>query len=1052
MPGGVRLRVLLPAMLLGACTAPAVAQSTGTVAGTVLDAVSKNPLESATVSVPATGQVTLTDHRGQFLLRDVPAGERTVHVRAPGYRLASQTAQVPAGRTVSLLFRVVRPAAESEPGKLPFQVERIDAEPPVPASDPAAYLRGRVPGARVMGGSGQPGEELDILLRGPRSINAIGRSQGPLIIVDGVVTTGSLADVEGWDVASVEVVKGPAAALYGSRGGNGVVQVVTKRGGGLGGDRTRYTVRSAYGVSGLAGEIDLSDLHPYAMNTAGTRFVDRFGNEFDYDETSYALWLAGNSIWSTFQDNRWPGPRYDRLDQVYGRGDRRSDYLSVRGASGATRFFLSAGTLRESGVVRFNAGYRRTTFRLNMDHEPSDRFRITGSAAYSLTDQDELEDGGGAFYDLVFMSPVVDLLRRTPAGEIVFLPDPREPRPNPLYGLQNRDISDKTSRITGRVAVRYGPVAWLDLEGSLGYDRKDWERADFLPQGYRTVTPSVINNGLLTEASAIDQALHGSVTASARRSVEGLTLDAKLGYLYEALHYELYGDPERRLDVESVPAVDELEAAEAPGFVQENVESRDYFLAAALEYADRYIVDALVRRDGSSLFGPDQRWQTYWRGGLAWRMTGEAWWPTRAVPDLELRYAVGTAGVRPQYEAQYETYEVSTGTVSLVQSGNRELRPERVTEHEVGLDAALFDRISLGLTWSKAFAEDQLDEITLPGYAGFRSQWRNIGALESRSWEASLEVSLLEARDTRWDARILFDRTRSVVTELNVPCYVWGIDRQNLGGVFRNCEGVAYGTLFGTRFATDCRDLPAGTPCEPFAVNSDGYLVYVGDYGPGDGLLQDPLDPGRVLWETTGTVSGTEYHWGAPFPATGTDARGRPTRFLPLGNVMPDFNLTFSSDFRWSGLAVFALFDASIGFDVYNQTRQAATGRGRAGELDQEPGTDAERKPVAYYQVLYDSGNVNSHFVEDGSFVKLRELALRYTLDRDRLRFLPISVDRLTISLTGRNLATWTPYTGYDPEVGWITGGRAGSALISRLDAFVYPKVRSVTAAIELVL
>ena len=256
--------------------APLLAQ--GAVTGTITDSESLSPVAGAQVFVAGTAVGTLSGAQGTYRLEGVPAGQQTITVRLIGYRELSQAVTVQSGQVATADFAVTQTAlrlqdivvtgvvGETPRVKLPFTVERLNpADMPVPAADASSLLAGKGAGISVMSGSGQPGQEAGITLRGPTSINAAGRSQSPLIVIDGVIQSESatLADVGALDIESVEIVKGAAAAsLYGSRAQNGVIEISTKRGLGMGNNTLDLMARGEFGMGELEGTLSsLSLIH-----------------------------------------------------------------------------------------------------------------------------------------------------------------------------------------------------------------------------------------------------------------------------------------------------------------------------------------------------------------------------------------------------------------------------------------------------------------------------------------------------------------------------------------------------------------------------------------------------------------------------------------------------------------------------------------------------------------------------------------------------------------------------------------------------------------------
>ena len=375
---------------VAADTAPLAAQATGTVTGTVVDATSGRTLESAQMFLPALNMGGLSNNSGRFLLLNIPAGTHEMRVELIGYTSATQQITVTAGQTTAVEFRlnstalrlqelvVTGVAGETPRIKLPFTVEKVDfTDMPVPAASADGLITGKVPGVKVVKGSGQPGQDTDILLRGPTTITG---TQDPLIIIDGVITDNSLADISALDVESIEIVKGAAASsLYGSRAQNGVIQIRTKRGSGLSIDQARITIRNEYGVNGIEGSIPLSQSHALAMS--GGQILDFDGQPVDVrfytnkdtgavcDPISDPLGtfcippnpaLNGGSSAKSFRDNAYPSnyTLYNHVDRFFDAGQFYNGYVAVEGRTGTTNYRASFTHQLETGVVRENDGFK----------------------------------------------------------------------------------------------------------------------------------------------------------------------------------------------------------------------------------------------------------------------------------------------------------------------------------------------------------------------------------------------------------------------------------------------------------------------------------------------------------------------------------------------------------------------------------------------------------------------------------------------------------------------------------------------------------------------
>ena len=209
----------------------------------------------------------------------------------------------------------------------------------------------------------------------------------------------------------------------------------------------------------------------------------------------------------------------------------------------------------------------------------------------------------------------------------------------------------------------------------------------------------------------------------------------------------------------SAPGVRNLENAQQRSIssVLEEIRSNSVAATAGADYRGRYIVEGLVRRDGSSLFGPEEQWNTYYRMSGAWRVAQESWWPFAALDEFKLRASRGTAGTRPDFQDQYETFEFAEGGgLSKETLGNKFLKPEHATETELGIDAVFRKRYSLQLSYAKNRVVDQLILVPLAGFFGYESQWQNAGTVEGNTWEGTLEAQLVRKPGFTWRMGIVW--------------------------------------------------------------------------------------------------------------------------------------------------------------------------------------------------------------------------------------------------------------------------------------------------------
>jgi len=999
--------------------------------------------------------------------------------------------------------------------KLPFTVDQVsDDEIPVPPQTPEEALRGRVAGVTVVTGAGEPGTGADVLLRGGTSINTTGRSNAPLYVVDGVILGESTVDVDALDIEKIEVVKGAAAAaLYGSRAANGVISIQTKRGDEIPQGETRIVFRSEIGRNQLQQDYPVPESHYFRQNGNG-EWVDADGNPippdtlFAFDTTftppgdtivdttvteinmprdkrqidevrdSTFFLAVGDSVlkddgtytycvpapgdtdcWTKWNyavsDNPYTSPTFDNLALFFNPGSFYTNSLSVSHRTGSTNLRASAYTTRESGVIEGLDGYVRRGARLNVDQRIGTSFDLSVNGYYSQSVTDAVSGWEFPFEAIQLAAPDVNL--------DTLNPNPRDSNDfartsgideNPLYSVRNTDLERRRSRLLGGLQLRWRPLQILDFAANLSVDRADLHRTQYYFKGWGNYSNSWQAEGELTKRNTLNQALNASLSATFSERFGALATTVKGRVLAERNEFERFKAEGSDFAVTATKNFDATnpERDRASGS-NSQVRSLGYFLSTNLDYKDRYIADLLVRRDGSSLFGSDERWHTYYRIGGAYRMALEPWWPLPFLNEFKLRYSRGTAGGRPAFLAQYETLDVQEGLLTKSTWGNRNLRPELATEDEFGVDMIAFGNLSLTVVHARTKTEDQLLLVPLVSYKGFLDQWQNAGTLESKTWEGSLQWGVIQKANVGWNLNFVVDRTRTEITRLDVPPYKFSYG-------FYMKEGEELGSLWGTKWATQCGEiltsngLGVGTACENFELNDDGYLVPVG----AGNHYTDGID--RNLYGSRITIDGQGFKWGFPVAAhevlTDTLADGGvvvdTTKYLPLGNTFPAYRVGLGNTIRFKGFSVYALFDAQVGADMYNRARWLALFYDEyqlaAVELDQAGKPENRKKPTTYYEELSrGEERLNSHFMEDASFVKFRELAVRYTFGRDALDGVLGGIfKRISLSIIGRNIHTWTNYSGYDPEV----AQGSGSSAIYRVDDYWYPNMRTWTGSVEI--
>ena len=1025
--GGL-LGLVLSVLLFAFCwPAPAAAQGgRGRVVGRVVHGETREPLAGVQVSLEGTRHGVLTGEDGRFLIEDVRPGVYRLIASGAGSATAHRENVRVAGGEVTTVEIELHGVAFSLDGvvatgvvtplsgeRVPFTVGRVTAGgvPILGQNTVAGAIQGKVAGVRVIRAH-SPGADASILLRTPTSVYG---SNAPLYVVDGVALSPrvdrTVVDIESLDVKRVEVIKGAAAvALYGSRANNGVVSISTGRGTGVAPGRPRLTVRSEYGVSGLARRVPTARSHYFQTNDEGY-LVDGAGNVL-------ANPFEGRVIATDrFMDNPWgPNKLYDNFDAFFGNGQFRGNTFTIAQNTELLNYSAAFNNYSSAGILRGNDGFERNSGRLNLDFRPL-RFLSVHLGGYHVHAHRDLVTGE-PFEDLLRFHPDVDLGAPGLNGEPYRI-QPAAPfasQRNPLYWQVVNDDWEKRERTLGTAAVRLTPSTKLSLTADIGYDRSQRRIEEYRAKG-TPLTESVDGDdpdveggirGRYRVFNARNRYYTASFTAAYLDSFGPLTARAFYRGAMERERWsrkdEVGLDLERR-DLST--AADRRSTEEWP--VQSRASSN--IVGTVLDLSDRYIADVMVRWEGVRLPGMDDPDHArYYRVAANWRISEEPWFRVPGVSEFQLRFARGTAGSYP----------------TDLQATNP-LRPEKTTENEFTVRAIFDDRISVDLSYAASRTEDLHIPVSIQVPFDFNTTWRNGGTISGRTYEATIEARLVDRRDFGWWTGVVLDHSRHRVDRFDRPCY-----RE---GMVRYCEGMVMGEFWTTRFHRKPEELTyrhAPAVLDQFQVNDDGLLVWVGE----GNSYRDGVAKG--LWGTSAVIDGYTYQWGLPFQQT--DESGNAVR-VKTGDGNPDLNFGWSNTVRWKRFTFYAHVNGQLGGDIYNTTKARMYTRYRHGDVDQVGKPEGLKKPIDYYNALYNSGDFVDYFIEDGSYAKLSELSVRYDVDPSRLRALGrLGVSNLSVGLVGRNLYTLTGYSGFDPEVGTV---------FDRRDVFPYPAYRTITGEVR---
>ena len=1068
--------LFLAAILVLAAFLPTMAQQTGTLVVNVRNRQSNQPIQGAQISVLNTRLGGLSGPDGRAVITGVPVGSHTITVTFLGFsEVRRSNVQTTAGQTATLEVQleesvlsmqqlVVTGVTDPTAGiKLPYTVSRVDSmQLQVPTANSAiAALQGKVAGVNIIKGSGRAGAGVSILLRSPTAFEG---SNTPLFVIDGVIIASDVGgipttgDIESSDIESIEVIKGAAAAsLYGSRAAAGVISIKTNRGAGGPKNQTRVTARTEIGKDYLAGSIPVTSAHAFRMNAAGTRLVNSAGRDTTWAGRSFRPCTGRNDLQpcQQFADQAYPGPTYDNVRALYNPGQFLSSNFALSQTTDATTFRIALSRLDQKGALANNDGFWRNTGRVSIDHRIGTRLSIQFTGDHTKSFEDEIS--GDPYEDILEYPVFVNLAARDANGNYIQVPDSSVALENPLWRMGSRDNYDSRSRTQGSLNARYSLKPWVSLDALVSYDRADQKSQGYLPKGTPVFSgqETVPTDGSLELLHRENTAYNGAIGATFTRQFGDLNARFAARGTFERDYMESFSARGTNFLVPRTRDLDATGTLDANSSSTSDVRANGYFGDLALDFKDRYTASVLVRRDGSSLFGPLNKWHTYKRVAGAWLLSREPFFNVPAINELKLRYAMGEAGGRPGFSHQYEAWGVSpTAGVSRETAGNPSLRPQFTREQEVGIDLlALNNRVQLELVRAWQMSKDQIIVIPAVVMTGFSSVRANAAVVKGRTYEATLTAYPIRSTNWTWSINANADNTRSTLVEWGRSCF-WG---SNAGReTERTCAGEHAGDMWMQMTAKNVDHLPSWLQDvrDEFTVNDEGYLVWVGK-NPAtgqtnsyqDGLTLQPNQCRTGLttcgWGATFSRNGFTYRWGEPFRRWNeeTDEVLRNN----LGSSLPDVGFGFGSNLRYKGLSTFLGFRGQIGGKVYNETKMWYYSQYRHGDVDQTGKPDGLKKTIEYYRRALgqgDSGWVDL-FLEDGSYLKLGEARVSYRARREQLRRIMGSAapNEITLGMNARNLFTLTGYSGFDPEVG---------SPLYRVDFVDHPFTRTLTFTVDI--
>jgi len=1060
--------VLLPLWVFG--------QQIVTINGQITDEVG-NPLPGANVYIRGTSFGAAADVEGGYSFNAPATGQEvTIVARYMGYKSKSATITLSPG-TITQDFKLNTDVLELEEvvvtgmgvgiqkEKLGVTIAKVKPKLVQEADQPniVSALHGKVSNVEIVKTSGDPGTNTFIRIRG---VGSIDRTTQPLFVVDGspidnstLYTNGAYnsgteptnraGDINSEDIESIEVLKGAAAsAIYGSRAANGVVLITTKSGRP---GKTKISFKSSWGLTEMS--------NTYPLQTWYSQGQRGIGDHTNARSWGRLLNVPGAPHYKKgYLANEPDDKVYDHAREASDGGWSGDNNITISGGNNLTTFFASFGHFYEKGHWEAGSDYERYTARVKASQVISDNLKLTGNIAYVRSDQNALQRGDNLagialgmlrsppdFNNLPYLDPVTGYHRSYRYQSAEELRRSRSFN-NPFWIMYEQIDVAKLDRVFGNATLDFDPFKFLNVSYTLGSDSYIDDRLSVRPIG----DAGADGQGWVGRDNYKVNQIDGNLVATfqANRLFENLKdINASflLGHNFNIREHKRLRATGTNMAVEGFNQLDNCVDI-IPNEYEYRIHTESYFGQATIDMFDQLYLTGAIRNEGSTTFGKAQKRHWYPKASAAWEFT-----KFQTIPYLsfgKIRFAYGQAGVQPGVYSTLSGYATGSrgygpytnadlmssyygkmGYYSSSSPPNDAIKPERTAEYEVGANLAFWNnRIGLEVTYYNATARDVLFDVNLVPSTGYFDRTDNPAVIVNKGWETTLDLNPIKMRNFSWNLTVNWSRNRNMVKEL--PVVYEDISRFGVAsaGHPMNEYYIPSWIRFGYGEIVD-------------GVNIDE--AYAGQWNKNDVYIQENGYP----------KMSTNYYFSGY--SSNPDWTGSiRSEFTLFNNLTISGLIDIVDDYYIMNHGAGALYSYGTHKDTENRWHPDYEEMGvdwghgpishffEHGEKGLGPGVDnGAANDVKYTESWYrgDASGFSGDmflFIDDASYVKLREIAIAYTIRHPWISWFGLSDIR--IRLSGNNLITWTPYDGWDPETNrrQATGERGG-------DYFNQPQVRS---------
>ena len=967
----LRMMVCLIGMLLPMCM---FAQQI-TVQGVVKDQTGETVI-GASVMEKGTTNGTITGIDGDFSLNMSPNG--TLVVSFVGYK--TQEVQVKGQKQLQVVLSedaemldevVVIGYGTMKKSDLTGAVSSIGNKDikDSPVSNLGQAIQGKISGVQIVD-AGKPGDNVSIKIRGLGSIN----NCDPLVVIDGVPTDLGLSSLNMADVERLDVLKDASAtAIYGSRGANGVVMITTKRGTEGKGKlavSANYSFQNATNVPSLLNAAQYAELSNDMMVNSGRNPNPEWANPSE---------LGAGTDW---------------MDELLRTGVMQNYTVSYSGGNEKSHYYVSGGFLDQSGIVK-SVNYRRFTFQSNSDAQVLKWLKFSNNITFSA---DTKKSGSYNIGDALKALPIYPVKNEDgswsgPDGNSEWYGSTRNPIGPTELNKSQTDGYNFLANLTAELTF----TKWLKFKSTFGYDAKFWFIDNFTPKYNWKPTPTEETSRYKSDNKSFTY-LWDNYFLFDHTFAEKHRVGLMAGMSAQWNTNDYLNAQKNVFMFDNVHEMDNGEEMYAIGGNETEWALLSYMARVNYSYEDRYLLTATIRRDGSSRFGKKHRWGTFPSVSVAWRASQEKWFPKNDyINDLKVRAGYGVTGSQASvgnysYLASYNTsvypFGISSGNqTALVSStlANPYIHWEEVAQTNIGFDASLFNsRVMFSFDAYLKETRDMLVKASIPITSGFEdttTTYTNAGKVRNQGIEMSLHTINLTG-ELGWETNLTATYNKNKIKDLNsdVPYY---INQINNSYVTMLAKDYPINVFYG--YVTD------GIFQNQSEVNT--HAVQPGAE-PGDIRFRD-LNNDGVINDSDRTV---------------------------IGNPNPSWLFSMNNSLSYKGFELSVFLQGIAGNKIYNANNIDNTGMAAAYNQTtdvlkrwQGEGT-SNSMPRAVFGDPNQNTRVSDRFVENGSYLRLKNITLSYTFPKQWLQ--KVQIENARLSLSCENVATITGYSGFDPEVG----------------------------------